>query len=289
MAEVYVVTGAASGIGMHICAKLPACAALVMADRSKERLEKFSKNIFASENNVYTFCCDISKRDEVRELANYAASIGEVKKVFHCAGVSGSMASREDILRINALGTVYVNQEFSRVMKGGVICDFASNSGYILPRFLMPSERIYRMVLKNEEKFLRKMYHRCGFILMEKWNRQVAYLVSKNFARWYSQKCSFCYMENKGIRVFSISPGFVKTPMTEAEKGFLSANILTFSSMSRGAEPDELAVLAINLSDERCASLIGTDVLADGGCINNHYGLLTCFRPFKRRHVNDAW
>lgn len=124
---------------------------------------------------------------------------------------------------------------------------------------------------------------------MEKWNRQVVYLVSKNFARWYSQKCSFRYLEEKGIRVFSISPGFVKTPMTEAEKGFLSANILSFSAMERGAEPEELAALAVLLSDERCESLVGTDVLGDGGCIGNGYGLFTCFRPFSRRHVSKEW
>ena len=36
-------------------------------------------------------------------------------------GVSGSMADRETIMRINALGTVYVNQEFYMVMNGGCV------------------------------------------------------------------------------------------------------------------------------------------------------------------------
>ncbi|MBQ0070853.1 MAG: SDR family NAD(P)-dependent oxidoreductase [Spirochaetales bacterium] len=287
--EVYVVTGGGSGIGKAIASLLPSSSLIILADRSLERLEAVVAVLSSTHPAIKIFSCDVAKREEVRRLAEYASSLGMVKKVFHCAGVSGSMSNREAILRINALGTVYVNQEFFRVMDGGVICDFASNSGYILPSFLMPSERVYRTVLKDEELFLKKMYHRTSLIPLEKWNRQLAYLVSKNFARWYAQKCSFRYMEEKGIRVFSISPGFVKTPMTEAEKGFLSANILSFSAMNRGAEPEELASLAILLSDERCGSLLGTDVLADGGCIGNHYGLLTCFHPFRRRHVDEKW
>jgi NAD(P)-dependent dehydrogenase (short-subunit alcohol dehydrogenase family) len=48
------------------------------------------------------------------------------------------MASPETIVRINALGTVYVNQEFYKVMDGGAIVDIASQGGYILPGFMTP-------------------------------------------------------------------------------------------------------------------------------------------------------
>lgn len=42
------------------------------------------------------------------------------------------MAKPEPLLRVNALGTVYINQEFSKVMpRGSVIVDISSNSAYI--------------------------------------------------------------------------------------------------------------------------------------------------------------
>ena len=46
-------------------------------------------------------------------------------------------------VRINALGTVYINQEFSKVMgKGSVIVDVASNSAYSLPEIILPKRNI---------------------------------------------------------------------------------------------------------------------------------------------------
>lgn len=51
------------------------------------------------------------------------------------------MASPKQLLRVNALGTVYVNQEFSGCMHpGSVIVDVSSNSAYVLPKFLIINE-----------------------------------------------------------------------------------------------------------------------------------------------------
>ena len=54
----------------------------------------------------------------MKALAEYAASLGEIINVIHAAGVSPAMnVTMEDIRRINALGTVYVNQEFKKPRK----------------------------------------------------------------------------------------------------------------------------------------------------------------------------
>ena len=289
MNSVYVVTGGGSGIGLSIASMLPKGADVIIADKSEARLNAASGLLSSQGIKVHPFCFDVAIRDDVRRLAEFADTLGRIEKVFHSAGISGSMADKNTIIRINALGTAYVYQEFYKVMDGGVICSIASDSGYVLPRILLPSERVYRSVLRDEERFLRRMRRRCWLIVSDKLNRQVAYLISKNFARWYSQQCSFSYMERKNIRVFSISPGFVKTPMTEAEKGFLSSNILTFTAMNRGAEPEEIAAIAVSLSDDRCSYLVGTDILADGGCIDNGYRMTTCFRRFNRKHRDLNW
>ena len=60
--------------------------------------------------------CDVSKRQDVNSLAKFAAGFGKVTKVVNCAGVSGTMADRETIIRINCLGTFYINQEFLFVL-----------------------------------------------------------------------------------------------------------------------------------------------------------------------------
>ena len=58
---------------------------------------------------------DVSNCTEVHSAQSWQ-ELGQVTKVIHAAGISGSMADAEKIIRINALGTVYVNQEFYKVM-----------------------------------------------------------------------------------------------------------------------------------------------------------------------------
>lgn len=83
---------------------------------------------------AYAKTCDVSNRKEVRSLAEFAESFGEIRNVIHAAGLSPAMADPEKLLRVNALGTMYVNQEFSDHMKkGSVILDVSSNSAYVLP------------------------------------------------------------------------------------------------------------------------------------------------------------
>lgn len=138
MGEVYVVTGGGSGIGRAVAETLPKEATVVITGRTMAKLQRTADALNANGHHVVPFTCDVSNRTEVRYLAQRTAKLGQVTKVIHAAGISGSMADAEKIVRINALGTVYVNQEFYKVMDGGVIVDVTSNSGYMLPGAMVP-------------------------------------------------------------------------------------------------------------------------------------------------------
>ena len=80
-------------------------------------------------HEAYACTCDTSDRESVKKLVEFAASKGTVRNVINAAGMSPNMAKPEPLLRVNALGTVYINQEFSKVMPtGSVIVDISSNS-----------------------------------------------------------------------------------------------------------------------------------------------------------------
>lgn len=289
MGKVYVVTGGGSGIGKSVASMLPKDGTVIITGRSVEKLEKTAEQLRANGSNVVCCACDVSKLEDVRKLAEYAASLGEVDKVINCAGVSGSMGSRETIFRINCLGTVHVNREFYKVMNGGVICDIASDSADMLPKFLLPSEKVYKLILEDEEKFIAKIAKKAKILKDENANANFAYMMSKNFVRWYSSHCAFKYMAEKGIRVFSVSPGFVKTPMTDAESGDATDTMLGYAPVNRGAEPEELAYLITSLCDDRCSYLMGTDVMCDAGCVANGYGVLTALKKYDRHPVKENW
>lgn len=159
----------------------------------------------------------------------------------------------------------------------------------MLPNFINPSKKTYALALSDEEKFVEKMAKRAKLMRNEEANVQFAYMMSKHFVRWYVNGCAYKYLTNKNIRVFSVSPGFVKTPMTEKEQGEGTENLLTYTALHRGAEPEELAFLIVSLADDRCGYFVGADVLCDGGCVNNGYSITTAAKKYNNKSLNEKW
>lgn len=126
--------------------------------------------------------------------------------------VSLSMADQEKLIRMNALGTVHVNQEFAKYMqKDSVLLDVSFNSAYAIPNFLLRDKMIL-LAETDEEAFVKKLIHMSNLVHDEYKRRGFAYALSKNFVCRYAQMCAFKY-GSRGIRVLSVSPGFVSTDM----------------------------------------------------------------------------
>ncbi len=266
MSDVCVITGGGSGMGLAAAKFLPKEKRIVVSGRTESKLQKAAAELQELGYTAYAKTCDTSNRESVRALAAYAASLGRITNVIHAAGVSPGMAQAEAIVRINALGTVYVNQEFAAVMQAGsVIVDVSSNSAYALPGFLT-SEKTYRLADTDEALFVKKLLRLPGMMKDGYQRSGLAYALSKNFAVWYAQKSAFEYGK-RGIRVVSISPGLVATDMgnLEAEEG---GSMLAFACEERMGKPEELGYAIATLADERNGYLAGVDVLCDGGSTN---------------------
>ena len=276
MAEVCVITGGGSGMGLAAAKFMPKTKTIIVAGRTEKKLEGAVKELKELGYKAFAKVCDTSNRESVRELAEYAAKHGEVKNVINSAGLSPAMSDPETILRVNALGTVYMNQEFSKVMKkGSVIVDIASNSAYILPNFLI-STKVYKLADTDEELFVKKLLKKSN-LAKSKGAYAVsgfAYSLSKNFVTWYAKKCAFEYGKN-GIRVVSLSPGLISTDMgnLEAKEGGM---LIPFSAEERMGTPEELGYAIATVADERNGYLAGVDVLVDGGSTNG-------MKEFKRK------
>ena len=264
MANVCVITGGGSGMGLEAAKFMPKDKIIVISGRTLKKLEGAVEELKALGYEAYAKTCDTSDRESVKELVAYAASLGEIKNVINSAGVSPAMkGTQEMILRINALGTVYVNQEFSKVMKpGSVIVDVSSNSAYVLPSFLI-NKKVYALAETDEATFLKKLVKKSNLAKGEYQRKGFAYSLSKNFVVWYAKKCAFEY-GLKGIRVVSLSPGLIATDMGNLEKEE-GGMLIPFSAEERMGKPEELGFALATVADERNGYLAGVDVLCDGG------------------------
>ena len=264
MKTVCVITGGGSGMGLAAAKCMPKDKIIVVTGRTMSKLEKAVKELEELGYEAYAKTCDTSNREQVRALAEYAASLGEIKNVINSAGLSPAMAKPEQLIRVNALGTVYVNEEFSKLMKeGSVIVDVSSNSAYMIPGFLA-NKKTFALADTNEALFLKKIlgmpnklkgYQAAG----------LAYGLSKKFVIWYAAKCAYEYGK-RGIRVCSLSPGLIATDMgnLEAEEG---GDLLKTTAEKRMGKPEELGFALATVADERNGYLAGVDVLVDGGSV----------------------
>jgi len=267
MKRICVITGGGSGMGLEAAKILGKERTVILSGRTEKKLENAVNQLKEMGIEAYAKACDTSNRESVKALATYAASLGEITNVINSAGLSPVMAEAEKILRVNALGTVYVNQEFSKVMNKGVIVDIASMAAYQLPEFLLP-KKAYPLADTDEELFIKKTLKRASIAKKDPYQFSgFAYSISKNFVTWYAAKSAFEYGK-KGIRVVSLSPGLISTGMgnAEAEKG-AAASQIAMTCEGRMGTPEGLGFAIASVADERNEYLAAVDVLVDGGTI----------------------
>jgi NAD(P)-dependent dehydrogenase (short-subunit alcohol dehydrogenase family) len=265
MSDVVVVTGGAGGMGLAT-AKIVGRHSLVMLwDVNQERLDHAKEELAGHGIAAETFVCDITDRNSVRDLAARARSLGPVVAVVHTAGVSPTMGSAERILRINALGTIYVNEAFYDIAEQDMsIVNVASMAGHQLPRLLQP-ERVYRHSLTDPEKFLKRMLTLLR-PLSDEAGSKLAYGLSKSFVIWYS-KATAVKFGSKGARIVSVSPGSFDTAMGQAEVVSGSVAMTQFGALKRLGTPQEIAEVLAFCASSRPGYLTGTDIICDGGVV----------------------
>ncbi|MCR5144916.1 MAG: SDR family oxidoreductase [Lachnospiraceae bacterium] len=266
MPKVNVITGGGSGIGFASAQFLPKDQIVLITGRNEKKLSDAAALLQSKGYQVETISCDISKSEDANLLASHAASLGTIQSVIHAAGVSAGQADLEQIIRINALGVVYIVRAFAKVIKpGGCIAVIGSCSSHSLPRIMMPIHS-YPLALKDEETFIKRCVRRAKIIPNVYKQKSIAYCMTKNFVRWYLLNCAYHYAK-QNIRIVCLSPGVVDTALGQTElKNPETQSILRYTGLNRPARPEEIGFLAASVIDERNGYLLGTDILCDGGC-----------------------
>ncbi|NLD58446.1 MAG: SDR family oxidoreductase [Clostridiales bacterium] len=239
--KVALVTGGGRGIGQFVACELSkAGAEIVILVRSD--FQETVDMIRAAGGRAWGIRCDVTKQEDVRAaIGEIVERSGRLDIVFNNAGVCVHKSAFEstieefrEVVDINLTGEYIVAVEAARAMiklgiRGSII-NMASMSA--------------------------------GIVNLPQW--QASYNASKAGVIHMTRSLAMEWIEH-GIRVNSISPGYIATPMSTDVPEDLKQAWYKLIPMGRMGWPSELIPPILYLASPASGYTTGTDVLVDGG------------------------
>ena len=232
-----IVTGASGGIGNSIIEKLSAAGANLLASGTKiEKLEKLKSKF--SKIKILKF--DISQSDKIEDFIEEATSElgGKLDCVINNAGITqDNLAIRMSL------------DEWDKVIKVNL------TSTFLLSKFAI------KKMLKNKSG---KIINITSVVGHTGNLGQANYTASKAGIIAMSKTLSLEYAK-KNINVNCISPGFIKTEMTDKIDEKFKEIIISKIPASRLGEPEDIANAVLFLASNQSDYINGETLHVNGG------------------------
>jgi NAD(P)-dependent dehydrogenase (short-subunit alcohol dehydrogenase family) len=91
-----------------------------------------------------------------------------------------------------------------------------------------------------------------------------AYHATKGAVLNMSKNAAITYATT-GVRINSLSPGFIETPLTDSQAPEVNAWVVSMTPMGRAGKPVEIAQGAVFLGSDESSFMTGSELLIDGG------------------------
>src|SRR5690242_15563736 len=91
-----------------------------------------------------------------------------------------------------------------------------------------------------------------------------AYHATKGAVGNMSKSAAISYAKDN-VRVNSVHPGFIRTPLTEAQEPEINDYVIGQTPMGRAGTPDEIANGVVFLASDEASFVTGSELVIDGG------------------------
>lgn len=260
--QLIVITGGAGGIGTA-CARVFKNEHLIITDYSQDIVDKAVRALKQDGFQVTGIACDITNKKDVEKLKQFVADKGLFKALIHTAGVSGTVQNLKKIYAIDLVATeLLIDAFYDLATKNSIAVLLSSMMGYTVP-----SNEKYDEALQNPQdaesfEIVSRFVDGSSDIMYNYAKRGVHLLVQKHVNKW----------GEKGARIVSVSPGVIETPMglkAAEEHPEKMEMIKKATPLKRNGQPEDIADVVEFLISDKARFITGTDILVDGGVIQN--------------------
>ncbi len=91
-----------------------------------------------------------------------------------------------------------------------------------------------------------------------------AYHATKGAVRNMSKSAAITYAK-ENVRVNSVHPGFIETPLTDAQAPEINEYVVSMTPMGRAGQPREIANGIVFLASDEASFVTGSELVIDGG------------------------
>ncbi|HEY4887819.1 MAG TPA: SDR family oxidoreductase [Candidatus Dormibacteraeota bacterium] len=258
---VQVVTGAGGGIGAACARRFATRGPLLIADISLAGLDQVTEELRFAGRAVEQIACDVSDPDSVQKLITRAIELGPIGGVAHTAGISSQDADADTILRVNLIGTAYMERALFQVAgPGTVLICTASMAAYRISREGQWPVELNDPLAPEFIERVRSLFSASDI------PERGAYAASKAGVISLVRRRAHAW-GRRGARIMSISPGVIDTRMSRValtRRPIIQEEVES-SPLGRLGQPDEVACVFEFLSSPNASFMTGADVIVDGG------------------------
>lgn len=250
----------AGGMGIAVARRLGQRHRLLLVDADAERVEAEAARLRTEGHDVHGIACDITDEASVGRLAKAAASAGPISVLAHIVGLSPSMGSAELILDVNLRSAALVERAFRPLMDAGGAAIFVSSLAAHIGEFTEAA------VKQTDRPLDADLFARLEAALGEPLTSSEAYRHSKRALIRMVRRSAAAWGQ-RGVRLVSLSPGMIATPMgaAEFERTPAKRKLLEGSPVRREGTMLEIADAFEFLASDRASFVTGIDLLVDGG------------------------
>ncbi|MEX2528581.1 MAG: glucose 1-dehydrogenase [Gemmatimonadota bacterium] len=237
-AKVAIVTGGGSGIGADAARRFAReGAAVTVADLNEEGAQQVAGEIKEAGGKALVYTVDVSSEDQVAAMVDATVdTFGTLDILVNNAGIGEDPTPIEErpaeawqrVIDVNLSSVFYGIKHAARVLKaagkGGVVVNVSSILGLV------------------------------GFAAAP------SYTAAKHGVVGLT-KAAALELAPAGIRVVSVNPAFIRTPLIEG----MEEAVLPLHPLGRLGESDEVAGLILYLASDEAGFLTGATYLTDGG------------------------